>query len=255
LWLQIPLFRIPFTVNIPQETKDGEYSAGISVTELESADQRVNIALRNGIRSYIAVGSDFNLDADIADLNIVDPKDDNFDNVLRTRRYAGRENMLIEVKVRNTGNIFGVVDAKYSIEYEDGTVYESSFATETAPGVGVRTYYIITNQPYRVGQTNVVFDYTLKPLNISPDKVNNLNPKGVLGDSLNLTQDEYDNFSSAKQKAFISKSQDIEILQEESKESTFFEKIIYIALPITIFLGLIGGVLVAEGEIWKKDKN
>jgi len=246
--------RIPFSLTVPAATKDGEYSAGLATTEISQTQEAVSIALRKGIRSYIAVGSDFNLSAEVVDLNIVDPSDENFENILKTKAYAGRDNLLIGVKIKNTGNIFGVVNAKYSLKYDDGSVFEGTFGVDIAPGAGSRDYYVVTNKPYKTGKTEAIFDYQLSPQNIDSAKVKLSNSKGVLSDNLNLTQSQLDNFSKSKQ-SFYSSSSVEESKTKENKNPTLLQNLIYIVLPIIVFVGVVGGVIIAEREVWLENNK
>lgn len=195
--------RIPFQIDIPKETKDGEYAAGITATEVNPDQSAIQVLLRKGLRVYVAVGGDFKLNSEVNNLNIVDPKDANFDEIKNSKPYFGSDNMLLSFEAENKGNIFGVLEVKYSLKFSDGSVFENNFTTELAPNVGKRTYYIVTNQAYKTGLTEAFLDYKIKPQNIDSNKVKNEKVTGILNDNLTLTQSELDNFAPAKTKFFV----------------------------------------------------
>lgn len=195
--------RIPFGVQIPATTVDGEYAAGISVVELNpESGENVQSVIRKALRTYIQVGTDFRLESKVSNLNIIDPKDSDYQNIKDKKTYFGRDNTLVEFEAENTGNVFGVLETKYALKYQNGEVFEGTFTAEMAPNVGKRKYYIITNQNYRSGTTEVILDYQIKPLNIDISKVKITKVNKVLSDTLSLSQSELDNFAPAKTKAF-----------------------------------------------------
>jgi len=211
--------KLPFKIKLPNDTKDGEYAAGFGITELNPKnDTPFKIAVRKGVRAYIAVGKDFNLNTKITNLNILDPKDDDYTKIKASKQYFGKENTVLEFDVENQGNIFGVLDCKYALNYEDGAVFESSFASDIAPRVGPKKQYIITNQPYKTGKTNAILDCQTKSQNLDTEKVKFENPKTAIGDELNLNQSELDAFESSKQIAFAPQNQ--EKIQNETPQNT-----------------------------------
>jgi hypothetical protein len=235
---------VPLYVDIPLDVKDGEYAAGVAVSQINQ-NKSINLqtVIRKGVRTYIAVGSDFNLEVAAANLNILDPKDVNFEDIKNKKPYFGSDNMLLEFEAENTGNVFGILETKYAIKYENGEVFENTFSTEIAPNVGKRKYYIITNQSYQIGTTEAILDYKIKPLNIEPSKVKIENSKAVLSDSLNLTQNELNNFSPAKTKAFIKPGESIssETKNNESKDNMpNWLKVVLIVVGILVALTGVG---------------
>lgn len=244
------LVQIPFSIDIPNDTKDGEYAAGISAFETKPNVENVQTVIRKGVRAYIAVGDDFKLNSKVDKLNILDPKDTNFEDIKTKKSYFGKDNALLEFEVENTGNIFGILEAKYALKYDNGEVFEGNFSTEIAPFVGKRTFYIITNQAYRVGNTEAILDYKIKPLNIDPKRVMTENITGVLNDNLNLSQNQLDNFLPAKTAAFkeVSKSQLIQ--PEDSVAKNIIDRL-KIIIPIS-FLVLLAFGLVGWYFIYKK---
>ncbi len=205
-----------FKINIPKDTLDGEYAAGIGVSETVKSSTENNIIKRQGLRIYTAVGKNFDLNIQAEKLNILDPSDPNYQQIKQQKSYFGRNNLVLEFEAENKGNVFGLIQGKYSLTKPDGTVFESNLELEIAPRVGKRKYYLITNQEYLVGTTKAVLDYQAVPENIPADKVNNLNPRSAFGDNLTLSQSQWDNFENSKTPAFIFKgevspSQNVEI--------------------------------------------
>ncbi|MEI6728035.1 MAG: DUF916 domain-containing protein [bacterium] len=196
--------KIPLSIQIPKDAKDGEYAAGVSVSQInpETANN-VQSVVRKALRTYIQVGSDFKLRVNLNNLNIIDPKDSSFEDLKNKKPYFGRDNLLLEFEAENSGNVFGVLEVKYALKYENGEVFEGNFNTEIVPNIGKRKYYIITNQGYKVGTTEAILDYQIKPLNVDISKVKIEKQIAVSSDKLSLSQSELDSFAPAKTKAFI----------------------------------------------------
>ena len=186
--------QVGFKINIPKDTQDGEYASGIGVSEVVKTSPQNNIIKRQGLRIYTAVGKNFDLNIQAEKLNILDPRDPNYQQIREQKSYFGRNNLLLEFEAENQGNVFGLMQGKYSLVKPDGSIFENNFELEIAPKTGKRKYYLITNQEYFVGTTKVILDYKTTPENIPADKVKNLNPKSAYGDSLTLSQNQWDNF-------------------------------------------------------------
>ncbi len=195
--------KIPFKVEIPKETKDGEYAAGFAVTTQAQTENAVKVAVRKGVRAYMAVGQDFRLSSKIDALNIVDPSDQTFDQIKKDKTYFGKDNLLLEFQAQNTGNIFGVLDCKYGLNFSDGTIFEDVFSTAISPRKDAQKYYIITNQAYKTGQTKAILDCKTQAQNIDSKKVKFTDQKAVLSDTLDLNQAALNSFESSQNPAFI----------------------------------------------------
>lgn len=232
-----------FEIKIPENTPDGEYAAGISAVEnissKEKNNNQANIVKRYGLRVYIAVGEKYNLNIQPAQLNILDPKDNNFNQLLKNKPFFGKNNMVLEYEAENLGNIFGVINGKYSITKPDGSVYENTFSAEIAPNVGKRKYNIITNQPYEIGKTEVVVDFNITALNSKIEKYNNLNPKTALGDAVELNNDSWNTFPTSSVAAFKENSKDSEqISSNPTVNSNYYNLEYLIVLVVVNFYGL-----------------
>lgn len=234
--------QIPFKINVPIDTKNGEYAAGVYIMGNPNTDQSVKVSVRKAVRIYIAVGQDFELNSEVSNLNILDPKDSNFEDVKTKKTYFGKNNLLLSFEAENTGNIFGVLEAKYAIKFQNGQVYESTFSTEIAPNVGKRTYYIVTNQAYQVGETEAILDYKIKPQNIDPARVKTEKVSGILSDKLQLTQDELNSFKVSETKFIIDKNEEKISSNETVKSQNNLIDILKITLLITSFSLLAFGV-------------
>jgi len=232
-----------FEIKVPENTPDGEYAAGISVVEnISSKDEnksQANIIKRYGLRVYIAVGEKYNLNIQPSQLNILDPKDSNFNQVLKDKPFFGKNNMVLQYEAENLGNIFGLINGRYSITKPNGSVYENTFSAEIAPSVGKRKYTIITNQPYEIGKTEVVVDFKITALNSKIEKYNNLNPKSALGDAVELNNDSWNNFPTSSVSAFKQKDNDKnEIVTNSSINSNYYNLEYLIVLVVVNFYAL-----------------
>ena len=236
--------KIPLSIQIPKDAKDGEYAAGVSVSQIiPETTNSVQSVVRKALRTYIQVGSDFKLAANVSNLNIVDPKDSSFEDVKNKKSYFGRDNLLLEFEAENTGNVFGVLEAKYALKYNDGEVFEGNFSTEIAPNVGKRKYYIVTNQSYKTGSTEAILDYQIKPLNLDISKVKIENQSSASSDRLSLTQRELDNFAPANSKAFTKpgESASPETKNSDSKENLpNWLKVVLIVVGVQVVLTGVG---------------
>jgi hypothetical protein len=232
-----------FEIKIPENTPDGEYAAGISAIEnissKEKNNNQANIIKRYGLRVYIAVGEKYNLNIQPSQLNILDPKDTNFNQSLKDKPFFGKNNMVLEYEAENLGNIFGLIKGKYSITKPDGSVYENTFSAEIAPNVGKRKYTIITNQSYEIGKTEVVVDFSITALNTKIENYNNLNPKTALGDAVELNSDSWANFPASSVAAFKEDiNNDNQISTNSNINSNYYNLEYLIVLVVVNFYGL-----------------
>ena len=229
--------QVGFKINIPKDTQDGEYASGIGVSEVVKTSPQNNIIKRQGLRIYTAVGKNFDLNIQAEKLNILDPSDPNYQQIREQKSYFGRNNLLLEFEAENKGNVFGLMQGKYSLVKPDGSVFENNFELEIAPREGKRKYYLITNQEYSVGTTKVILDYKTTPENIPADKVKNLNPKSAYGDSLTLSQNQWDNFETSKAPAFISKG---EVYSPQNTNVTPVKTSLFAPILLTVLVNLFG---------------
>jgi len=243
--------KIPFQIDIPKETKDGEYAAGFAITTQGQSQDTVKIAIRKGVRVYLAVGQDFTLASKIQDLNIVDPSDPDFGQIKSEKSFFGKDNLLLEFQAQNTGNIFGVLDCKYALNYGDGTIYESVFTTEITPRSKALKYYIITNQPYKTGTTTAILDCQNQVQNIDPKRVKFENQKAVISNELVLNQTQLEAFEPSRNPAFTRANleknpaqdtkDDINILSS-TKNNSFEMFYILGAVVVLILVAALGAV-------------
>ena len=229
--------QVGFKINIPKDTQDGEYASGIGVSEVVKTSPQNNIIKRQGLRIYTAVGKNFDLNIQAEKLNILDPRDPNYQQIREQKSYFGRNNLLLEFEAENQGNVFGLMQGKYSLVKPDGSIFENNFELEIAPKTGKRKYYLITNQEYFVGTTKVILDYKTTPENIPTDKVKNLNPKSAYGDSLTLSQNQWDNFETSKAPAFISKG---EVYSPQNTNVTPVKTSLFAPILLTVLVNLFG---------------
>jgi hypothetical protein len=235
--------QVSFEIKIPENTPDGEYSAGISaiesVSNKEKNNNQANIIKRYGLRIYIAVGEKYNLNIQPSQLNILDPGDKNFSQLLTKKPYFGKNNMVLEYEAENLGNIFGIINGKYSLTKPDGSVYENTFSAEIAPSVGKRKYTIITNQKYEIGKTEVVADFKITALNSKIEKYTNLNPKTALGDAVELNNNSWDNFPTRSVAAFKEETKETNQLYSNINSNYFNLEYLVTLVIINLYAGFV----------------
>lgn len=196
--------KVPFKVTVPEGTKSGEYYSGLSVIELGDANTtssgNVTVKTRLAVKVFITVQGELKANTDVKNLNIIDPKDSDY-NIERAKYgKIGRENMFIRYEAENTGNIFLKLNAKYKITLPDGQIKEFTKDQDLAPGVGSKKFYLETGVPFQVGKTKVELAYEAKPTNKvkDPNSLSTENIKGTLTDELELSQADYDNFVASR---------------------------------------------------------
>ena len=225
--------QVSFKVEVPKDTPDGEYSAGIGIIETKKNDSQVNVTKRYGLRIYITVGEKLILDVKPEKLNILDPNDANYEAVRKDKPYFGRNNMLIEYQAENIGNVYGIINGKYSVSRNDGSVFEGTFSSEIAPKTGKKTYYINTNQNYSEGKNQAIVDFRVEPQNVNSNLVKNIKPKTALGDIVELSQNDWNKFPNSTTLAFTTKPE-ITLTNEQLKKPVFNETLLLILCLVNI---------------------
>jgi hypothetical protein len=192
--------KVPFTINIPGDTKSGEYSAGIIVTPVSSDSTKSGVAVssRSAITVYITVQGDLKVDNKISDFSAINPKQDNFAVEVDKRGFITQENMVIKFKGENLGNIYTKLNAKLSVELPGGEKKDVPFKRNFNLGNTDNYYYINTSLPYKIGTTKVKMDYTSDPYNFKDefkfDK--STSSDGSSEYSFTLTQEDLNSFNS-----------------------------------------------------------
>ena len=192
--------KVPFTINIPGDTKSGDYSAGIIVTPVSSDSTKSGVAVssRSAITVYITVQGDLKVDNKISDFSAINPKQDNFAVEVDKRGFITQENMVIKFKGENLGNIYTKLNAKLSVELPGGEKKDVPFKRNFNLENTDNYYYINTNLPYKIGTTKVKMDYTSDPYNFKDefkfDK--STSSDGSSEYSFTLTQEDLNSFNS-----------------------------------------------------------
>jgi hypothetical protein len=252
--------KVPFKVSVPADTKSGEYYAGLSVIELGDANNttsgNVTVKTRLAVKVFITVKGDLKANTDVKNLNIIDPKDTDY-NIERAKYgKIGRDNMFIRSEAENTGNIFLKLNSKYKVTLPDGTVKEFTKDQDLAPGIGSKKFYLETALPFQVGKTKVELTYEAKPTNTVKDG-NNLKTetvKGTLTDELNLSQADYDNFVQSRAAQIQTATQDnakkepieVKVVQESNTNK------LLLGAVIVLLVGIVGMQIYS---IIKKNKS
>jgi hypothetical protein len=196
--------KVPFKISVPAGTPSGEYYAGLSVMEVGSGGTaqgggNVAVKTRVAVKVFILVKGSLEANTKVDSLNIIDPKDSDF-NVERAKwGKLGKDNMYLSYKAENTGNIFLRLVSKYKITLPDGSVSEGETSQDLPPKTGARKFYIDTDKkPYKAGTTKVELKYEAKPVNKIEGDVKNGTLSGTLNDELNMSQDEVDKFAQSR---------------------------------------------------------
>jgi hypothetical protein len=240
--------KVPFKVSIPQETKSGEYYAGLSVIELgdtnDSTSGNVTVKTRLAVKMFITVKGELSAKTDVKSLNIIDPKDTDY-NVERAKYgKIGKDNMFIRYDAENTGNLFLKLNSKYKITTPDGVTKEFVKDQDIAPETGSKKYYLESGIPFQVGKTKVEVAYEAKPTNSIKDGSNlkSENISGVLKDEIDITQADLDNFAQSRatqiqannSAAAKTEVQQVKITEESPTTKLFLGAIIALLLGIII---------------------
>ncbi|MEI6728672.1 MAG: hypothetical protein WCK98_03450 [bacterium] len=196
--------KVPFTIQIPSDTKSGEYTAGIvagpAASNTNLASGGVDITVRTGITIYITVKGDLRLDANASDLVALNPTQPNFAVEINNNGSVTPENMVIKFNAKNNGNVYTVLDLKIRIDQPDGKGQDFTFSRNLNLGNQNKgDIYYETRIPYQVGQTKIKLDYDSRPYNFSDLKFSKSDTsKGTLEYTMNLTQDDIAKFKTVK---------------------------------------------------------
>lgn len=249
--------QVPFEIKIPKDTKDGEYSGAVVFTEQKNPGENLDITVRKGVRTYLAVGKDLGLSGKIDNLKILSPSDQNYSEQKKSKPFFGRDNLVITYQAENLGNVFGSLTGKYSLIFPDGKVFENTFSQDLAPGVGPRTFNIISNQQYQEGKTKLILNYNIKPLNIAEEKVKITNSSDTIGAELDLKREVLDNFAFASQKAFVNPGENLSNKNDcQTKDCSSFSwsKVTWFLGGFLFLILLISGIFIGVNFYQKSKK-
>jgi hypothetical protein len=251
---------VPFKITVPDDAKNGEYNAGMTVQQLGSSGDKksgnVTIKTRNAVQMYITVGKDLSLNGVAERLNIIDPKDEDYQLQRKIRSNIGRDNFTVYYRAQNLGNINGILKSDYTITFPDGKTVKNTIQQEVYTNTPGKLYFFNSaGESYKVGVTKVVLNYELFPLTVK-NEFKNSNVRGTLEDTLELSQEDFDKFGLAKVRleepksttentGTVSKEQKYKV---EKKED--YTKLIYIVI------GLLGLILIVQlVMLFKKNKK
>ncbi|GAB4144907.1 MAG: hypothetical protein OHK0017_03920 [Patescibacteria group bacterium] len=194
--------KVPFKIEIPKDAKAGEYAGGLSIIPIDNSNPNAPLAVKTriGNRIYIMVkGGDLNVSGDVKDLNIINPKLNNFVDQIRRRNFIKKDNLVFDITSKATGNVYLNLEGSYKLTTPDGKVKESKFTRNLGPDSGERTFYIETNVPYQVGETKLEVNYKLNPQSTYKDSLEykRNNDSGTLTTSVTMTQDDINAFDKA----------------------------------------------------------
>jgi hypothetical protein len=240
--------KVPFKVTVPKDTESGEYYAGLSVIELgdtnDTTSGNVTVKTRLAVKVFITVQGDLNAKTNIKTLNIIDPKDADY-NIERAKYgKIGKDDIFVNYEAENIGNLFLKLSTKYKVSSPDGTVKEFSNDQDISPNNGSKKYYLETGIPFQVGKTKVEMSYDAKPTNPvkSGNNLKSENTTGTLVDEINITQADLDNFAQSRaaqiqtnnQPAAKAEPVEVKVTQESPTNKLFLGTIIALLLGIIV---------------------
>jgi hypothetical protein len=176
---------IPFKITIPQDSKSGEFAAGISITSQKTNETKASLlnTVKKGLKVYVYVqdGLPPTLSTDVNSLQILNIDGSNSEELQKKLSYWDKNNLVFSFNAQDTGNIFSVLKGNYTLTYADGKEETGFFSKNLAPNTDQKEYFISTNLPYKVGQTRLKLEYATEALNASQySDVKNEQISGVL---------------------------------------------------------------------------
>jgi len=194
--------KVAFKLQVPADTKPGEYAGGLSITEVDKKDgsaSPLSVKTRIGNRIYLTVKGEQAVSSIVKNLEILNPKTGDFSNELRKRAFIKPENLVFMFVAENTGSVYSTINGSFKITLPDGKVLNQTFSRNLTPRNGPKTFYIETSVPYQVGKTTMNLTYSTKPQNDPKESdgvvYNFSNDKGSLDFTLDLSQAELDEFA------------------------------------------------------------
>lgn len=168
------VFDLPFSVKVPEGTKDGEYAGAISATEIdENPNSSVVLEKRSGSRVYVLVGTDFKIDSEARDLRIIDPSSGQFESDLKTYTEIDKNNFSFLLTLKNSGNIYAKLIAEYELTLPNGEVKKGNFDRNMSPDSKDYAVAVNTQTPYQKGISSLKINYKFAPQNnlLKPEEV------------------------------------------------------------------------------------
>lgn len=240
--------KVPFKVTVPSNTPSGEYYAGLSVIELgdtnDTTSGNVTVKTRLAVKVFITVQGDLNAKTNVKTLNIIDPKD--IDYNIERAKYGkiGKDDMFVNYEAENTGNIFLKLNTKYKVTLPGGAIKEFSSDQDLSPNNGSKKYYLETGIPFQVGKIKVEMTYDAKPTNSikSGSTLKSENVTGTLVDEIDISQTDLDNFAQSRATQIQANTQtpvknepvEVKITQESPTNKLFLGTIIILLMGIII---------------------
>jgi hypothetical protein len=187
---------VPFTIEVPADAQSGEYAGGLSaiiIDETESGNA-IGARLRLGVRMYLTVDGDLQLNPSISSLNITSPQDENFEERLQARGSNTPDSMGFYLTAQELGNIYSKSRNTVTFTLPDGTTETKTFTRNYVPGQPATDFYVETGLPYQVGDTKVVLEYEASPFIDNKPGLNSQNTTGTVEYTLTMTQEDLDTF-------------------------------------------------------------
>lgn len=186
---------IPFTLSVPQDAKSGEYAGGLSAIIVDE-DQTTGVGakLRLGVRMYLTVDGELNLNPSISSMSIANPQQSDFEARLRSRGSINMENMGFFITAQERGNIYSKSVNKVTFTLPDGKQTTKNFTRNYVPGQPETEFYVQSDLPYQVGETTVTLEYEAAPFIDNKPNLNKQNQSGTLTYSMKLTDEDIAKF-------------------------------------------------------------
>jgi hypothetical protein len=225
-------FDLPFSVKVPEGTKDGEYAGAISATEIdENPNNSVALGKRSGSRVYVLVGSDFKIESEAKNLRIIDPSSGEFTNDLKTYTEIDKNNFSFLLTLRNSGNVYAKLVADYELTLADGETKKGNFDRNLTPDSKDYAVAVNTQIPYQKGVSKLKINYKFAPQN------NLLKPEEVKFDTSTKSINSEINLQEKDLEKLPSKEKQEQTKTEETKK--WYETLTPWLLTIPVVLGIL----------------
>lgn len=196
--------KIGFKIKIPNNTPSGDYAGMLTSYPAVSPSQdsgNVVVNVRTAVAVYITVRGNLKIDNQIDNLKIINPSMDNFTEELNRRTFINPDNMVVFLNIFNRGNIFSTVSGKLKITNPRGETKETNIQRTVNINSNNPNVYIETKIPYIIGKTEVKFDYTSSPYNLTNgEKIESSDrSNGSISYTSDLTEEQLEKFKTTRQ--------------------------------------------------------
>lgn len=191
---------IPFELQIPESTANGEYIAGLVISPISAVNNNQNpvqVVKEQVLRLYILIGDSQTqtVKAEVQSMQILAQPDTQAD-----RPYVGRNNPAVQLQIRNQSSVVTLVTGTLS-QQNPQTNREIPVEFELYPhDKTLQTYVFLTGVPLNPGQNDFTFKYQVQPKHPNLAQSNLVNPTEfqTLSFSYSLSTQEWQNLPQSQ---------------------------------------------------------